>query len=661
MIATGQTIRDSPTLLKLVYTLPPYLELYQYEEISLLVGKKQNEPLDDATCAKLAQYETFRFFDIVKGFHTGSLDLAGRHMHRYAQFVQRWEEFKRDFADLIRPIAAEKLQGAELNAKVHEALENRIFPDDSVEGNKQSMRVKWSIGPLVSSQEFVRRIRATRNALAERPDPIIQKRLLTHLPLELLETIMAAAGPEAALQFSSTCRTLRQISSKYIYTDLVFNLRMDPYIKHPEALQCPREELYNALMPQKERFLRRLDYFQSRHDIINHMKTICIMDQWNAIPETLEQLDLLATMRDLDRPIPTAITSFLQTVSTLTSLYLFHIALSEDILRAIAAMPRLHTLRYAMCNIMAVATVVADESIRSTSVLDFTLVVRTDEFDSMVYMLPCYPNTRSFGVTPRFPSEPVFLPDQVIGEPSMISYVANLERLHIDNLDYEEAFTLPALLQFAGQAGGGLRLTHFKLSTVWGMNRAEIWDLLDTLASARLQVLILEGVRYVEFDLFDHIAQLFPDLLALTVSYRPNDVHPTRETTWPHPSWEYAPYLRGFRSLLHLGLNLKHNIEFTPRDMIHIEQNYASASEVGEDALEDSNWTIARNFSICCPRLDTFSFMGGPIYFGVKLYHNGKNAQYVDTLEVNLGIQTYNPRQDDLLFSIAWPWRIVED
>jgi hypothetical protein len=71
-----------------------------------------------------------------------------------------------------------------------------------------------------------------------------------------------------------------------------------------------------------------------------------------------------------------------------------------------------------------------------------------------------------------------------------------------------------------------------------------IIELLRCFQSAPLRVLALEGLAEAEFDLFVVIAEYFPMLAGLTlVSWESNRQVRNRLVTWPHASWEYAPYL----------------------------------------------------------------------------------------------------------------------
>jgi len=88
---------------------------------------------------------------------------------------------------------------------------------------------------------------------------------------------------------------------------------------------------------------------------------------------------------------------------------------------------------------------------------------------------------------------------------------ATLERLHLDHFDPDD---IPALCMWMCEASEnnfnpGLKLTHFKICTRWGMDGTAVFNLLSALQwSPNMQVLVLEGLRDAELELIDRIAQI---------------------------------------------------------------------------------------------------------------------------------------------------------
>ncbi|EPQ57480.1 hypothetical protein GLOTRDRAFT_137801 [Gloeophyllum trabeum ATCC 11539] len=661
-IPPGASIHACPRLLSLMQSRPPYLYLHQAEEVSLLRGKYIHEPLDDVTREKLCRYESFRWLDIIEGFHKGSLDLAGRHFSRYLPLQNLWRAFRKELMDVQQKRPSRGQENGTLESKV-EAVVLRDEPDAE---SLQELRQKWSIASTITYEELLGKAAAIDYVMSVQPMPILQRRRLMFLPVELLDAIMGIAEVRDARFFSATCRLLRRISLKYIYTELIFICRMFP----PEdgefldRLRAHKADIQSQLLPQRDRFMARLDFVKSRRDILDNMSKICIMDQWMTCPEALEEVGVVDIVRPLDATICTAIGGFLQAATSLTSLFLWQITLDPAIFQAVAAMPRLRTVHYNMCGLEFDPRWLVRHA-RSTSVVNLALVVNSETGWTMWNVLPLYPQARVCTICPN-PGplhNPLFLPEDVVQDSHAVAFFASVERLFIDSFDIPDAFTLPTLFGLAATTGNGLRLTHFKLHAVYGMNRNQIIELLTALSSAPLEVLILEGVQYAEPDLFELISNVFPNLIALTVCYRPNDFHPTGEIKWPCPSWEYAPHLRRFHRLQHLGMNLKHDIEYSPRDMLSVEEEYETLPEWDEDALDDNDWTIARTFSVSCPSLKTFLFVPGPrsSNFGIEITRNGSESLFTGKFDSHLPIKDFNPRYHDILFNTMCSWEDRDD
>jgi hypothetical protein len=197
------------------------------------------------------------------------------------------------------------------------------------------------------------------------------------------------------------------------------------------------------------------------------------------------------------------------------------------------------------------------------------------------------------------------------------------ERLSLDNTDAND---LVALTKFLSSNNKSVRLTHFKLRRDWGVPDSEIMDLLIALETAPLEVLVLEGLAQAEFPIFESIVSLFSDLVALTLVRRQNrNQHQNKLVPWPHSSWEYASYFRGFKSLRHFCWNfLTEYWDATPTTLLAFEAGFVSPSATTESKSDsnqvdydpndevpyflDSHW-MALPFAAYCSALETFSLM----------------------------------------------------
>ncbi|EMD34001.1 hypothetical protein CERSUDRAFT_86767 [Gelatoporia subvermispora B] len=82
-------------------------------------------------------------------------------------------------------------------------------------------------------------------------------------------------------------------------------------------------------------------------------------------------------------------------------------------------------------------------------------------------------------------------------------------------------------------------------------------DLINALRTLPLRVLSIEGISYAGLDLIDRLAEAFPDLEALTLVRRENGE--TKQSVWPHASWEYAHRLAQFQHLEYFAWNFRIN------------------------------------------------------------------------------------------------------
>lgn len=121
-----------------------------------------------------------------------------------------------------------------------------------------------------------------------------------------------------------------------------------------------------------------------------------------------------------------------------------------------------------------------------------------------------------------------------------------------------------------------LRLTHFKLDIAIGIDREVVVELLDTLRGSPMQTFILDGTAYAEPELFDLIAQTFPDLRCLTVVYRDSSRQTnSKPARWPHTTWDYACHFRHFEKLTHFSWNVDlPYVFFTPAIMLDFEDDF---------------------------------------------------------------------------------------
>ncbi|PCH42303.1 hypothetical protein WOLCODRAFT_42592, partial [Wolfiporia cocos MD-104 SS10] len=137
--------------------------------------------------------------------------------------------------------------------------------------------------------------------------------------------------------------------------------------------------------------------------------------------------------------------------------------------------------------------------------------------------------------------------------------------------------------------------------------------LLSALRGAPLTALSLVGLSYVGEELFENLASAFPDLGALTLVHRQNDLQRrTGPSMWPGTTWEYAARLAGFTNLRYF----KWNFDIRPVsvdvmcDLPLAERDYEEVeSSLLEPTDDPSDWqSLARLFLVYCPTLEHLVF-----------------------------------------------------
>lgn len=239
-----------------------------------------------------------------------------------------------------------------------------------------------------------------------------------------------------------------------------------------------------------------------------------------------------------------------------------------------------------------------------------------------------------------------------------INLFTTLERVHFHNLTFDD---LPVLNEWIGQAaspnGPGLRLTHFKLGMAYGLTEEDVLGLISALEGAPMQYFVLEGTMYADPELFDRIANAFPDLLSLTVIYRDSDRQSkTKPAQWPYATWEYAPHFAAFHRLGHFGWNLSVDTHPSPSIMLLFENNFPENwwEMVSPDSEEFDDWScIARLFHSHCPTIDSFVLQSSALPLLQYKLHRTADGR-VETTELSAFQRTEEIHNPDIYFS-RWP------
>lgn len=305
-------------------------------------------------------------------------------------------------------------------------------------------------------------------------------------------------------------------------------------------------------------------------------------------------------------PVLSTLTDVLRHTPNVQKLYTHAMPLDLNILASIVDLSDLHTFESSNGTSPIWETVV--DLPRSLSVVNAHLRMSNEDSFSLWNLLILFPHILVLTICG---SEYFFLPRPDIR--ARLPIFRTLRRLFLDWIDIEEVDSLCEWILACKASFGSLHLTHFKLQSMYGLTRDQTLGLLDALSTSPMDILVLEGISYVGGDVFQHIAQTFPDLKGLTLVYRQNDMQRrTDAAEWPYPSWALAAHLSVFSALKHFGCNFRVTpLEASPSMMIPLEENFA---ESGEWRQEDDfyffdEYVVPRLWAVHCQTLETVALV----------------------------------------------------
>ncbi|KIJ29243.1 hypothetical protein M422DRAFT_269428 [Sphaerobolus stellatus SS14] len=606
---------------------PPYLRLYEEDEAQAwkLYHLKQDsadQKGDDAASNSnkeelhewLNLFRVFRFFKSLEGFYKGDLDLSGRSPQRWDSLWRRWCMFSHDFLDVLIDVRSmqSNLEGEELDLEIEK--------QDSL----KAFRTKWRISSYMTWFGIVSHVQEILEYRTKQP--IFQKLYLIDLPTEILDMIFAELHVSHTRSLSITCKLLNDISRRCIFQ------KRTVWFRHPidwqKQVQTPEDRikiLSETAINCRREMLLYTDFLKNRPDLLDKVESLVLADGWlqDVRYGWFQDFDIFAVEPNFYGPITRAFTDVLSGTRNLITLRLQFIDLSEDIIRLISGLDRLQRLTVMCCDIPLDVTHALEAGILSTSSvpnLTWRSQVEGANSETQWYTLLLCPTLltlaiKSFGESPL----PPLLPPEIW--PRFV-FLQTLQRLDVDaSWDFHE---LAELLQVHAQAHP-LRLTHFRISSPQGIEPDTINQILSALRGCPMEVLVLQGIAGGDPLLIQHISDLFPDLIALTLILRQNNrQRRNKYAIWPCPSWEYSARFGGFRRLKHFAWNFYLNIsDSSPRTMLLFEDDFTGIMK-GEDKINWDRWReeranmfftdneyLALSFAAHCPTLETFGITSG--------------------------------------------------
>ncbi|KAJ8087533.1 hypothetical protein PM082_006364 [Marasmius tenuissimus] len=629
----------------------PDISLDQPVNVTLFADETQSV-YDDLDAYRM--YHVLRLSETVKGFFTGKLDLTGRHMQRFLEVSSTFVRLKNDL-DAIRPNVEEKeYQEEDWRGETRTCVEYIMKDEKLWEG----IGLKWKVprsmdyGCLQMWMGFP--LNAVKNAGGV---PKFQKLLLTDLPSELIHHIFSIATLPQARLLASTCKLLKAIGVSYLYhtrtLDLhgIFSLRLSGLI---QGLKLEDLDLGVFTREQSEATVRQAAFLLSRPDLTNAIQNLNIADGWKQDSQLYKLPDLgtYAYGQTIYHPINASLNAVLSSCHNLTHFTISYWAITSDWLITISHLKNLHTLDLGFARIQD-PTVEADiihgripPSLHILNVWwregeEWEYPLREPSGEGLWYLLILFPNLLTFGHNGIL--NEVWLPCHPVQERCRYLW-QSLRRLNLSVCLH----LVPDLIAWANdsrlRASAPCMLTHLKLHTVYPVSESDIVPLLEVIASAPLEVLVLEGIKEGSLALFQRIATLFPDLLGLTIIRRENIFQrKTKMSRWPHQCGEYALQLQNFRRLKYFGWNYYAPLfDISPVVLLELEElaTREAKGESDEDKSCDFDRLVGRESvyfhdtgSIALPlaaHCPTLEIMG---------LETGYCAQYSISRESNGGIK----------------------
>ncbi|PCH42301.1 hypothetical protein WOLCODRAFT_137831 [Wolfiporia cocos MD-104 SS10] len=549
--------------------------------------EQRNNAGDHDDISKPAHYDRTSFYRVSHflesfiRFHEGSLDLSGRSERRYSSLKKRVIAFLQD-VELIQRHATRHERRIQIldRTLVHYDVEPAHILED-FEDKYRLSNVRAFLNEMFVDADRCRTLLQAETA------PILQQKYLTNLPPELIHRIMDVSEVREARLLGATCREFHEISAAYAFqTRSLVLSKPFPFL--------PGDDTNANAMHYRERFQSELDFLLSRADIMQRIRSLVISSFWD--DDSLERADMAPgspAHEDFFAPVKRGILRVLNGTNNVLQLHLGQLVITRSIISAMTSMHALSTLTLGGCRLgFNLRSLSRAPQLPQVVNATFTLFFPA-HYDSL-HVLYILPNVRKLtlmgmGVQRLFISGYADTDGDIL---MLAAWIANASR----------------------DTGQRLPLTHFKLEIGRGIRQHALMTLLSALRGAPLTALSLVGLSYVGEELFENLASAFPDLGALTLVHRQNDLQRrTRPSVWPGTTWEYAARLAGFANLRYFGWNF----DIRPVsvdvmcDLPLAEKNDEEAESLFSEPVDDtSDWqSIARLFLVYCPMLERLLFI----------------------------------------------------
>jgi hypothetical protein len=315
-------------------------------------------------------------------------------------------------------------------------------------------------------------------------------------------------------------------------------------------------------MKAHQKIIEDAEFILSHCELSHGLRTLSIRNEWETEyvysagigPDDFFYADIRSSINNV-----------LKVSTQLTHLTIFQFPLCLDWLRTISYLPALHSIDIRFSPIAEASiedTILKGQLPVCNQVKNLTLLQSCNESRGQSREANGLGNWCTLLLFPSLLTlnhekvdNPAWFPHFIIRQKTP-SLFRNLRRLYLGGPVHHHF--LPHLTTWiVGEPGHACSLTHLKLRAELGMPDDFLIPFLESISSAPLQVLSIEGIADGSLLLFDRIAQFFPDLIGLTLVKRDNfsENDTTKMCYWPHSSGEYAERFRTFNKLKHFAWN----------------------------------------------------------------------------------------------------------
>ncbi|TCD69870.1 hypothetical protein EIP91_005947 [Steccherinum ochraceum] len=636
----------------------PDLKLHDNEEkraIFTAIGSDRANRLPE----HLAVLRLPRFFHSLNGFHRGSLDLTGRHRPRYDSLLKRWNTFFKDIEAFPRQSALEffRRKGPRVAdwPDPYEGVSEDVIREFERKWRLPSRDKTLMVTILLATDQFLLLSQA-------KPDPVIQRLCLHHLPPELLHYILSLMDHTSARQLGATSRLFRHISVSYVYRHRSLVLKSPDYSKLPDAPEARKNAAMTEMNAMKQRLMDQMQFIIDDVHLLESIQTLYLGGQYQV--DDLAEAGIVGDSNDRRRyygVMVMALGIILSEAVNIHTLTIHNWDLSADLVPTILSLPNLHTVDLRFCRIWPANKRHTESRIRN-AILAFDQLEDIFTWTFITGMPKLRVLTMMKGGQKGLPILPP------LAFRSITNPFKTVEKLFVIRPPSEEITALTSWIFNAKTAYGRLRLTHLKVSAdLFGLMEEQIMSLLDALDGAPMRCFSLDGIHYAPPDLLRVISRAFPRLESLSLQYRASlRQHRSKDPDWPGSTWEYAMALQDFSKLKHFIWNqCIGSMDEYFRFIKYTMDGWTTEETVTDDVEESTEChSIVKSFAAYGQSLELMTFLCNGrslIQFGIRRNPSGSTqvATRYPKFSVDEVVATIKEHDPDV-HTATWP-RVYDD